>query len=129
MVNGKERLLEYMEWHDEKYEKEQPIFELLLFEHPDKEMFSKHDQPMGVPDTGALDIVGFFYDLDQAIQAMNENHLGIQETVYHAGFIILKYPGLYQAAGPHKRIYFKWDPEKKGFFEAEEPKIFQHVAY
>lgn len=130
-----QEILDYVKWYQEKYKDENgnapnPIFEIMLFEYPDKEMTyptSRGDVYSGWPDTGCIDHVGFYYELDTAIQAMNENWCDIQETCYYAGFILCRFPGLYYAAT--SRMYFLWDKEKKGFFEAEEPEIFKHVAY
>jgi len=130
-----QEILDYVKWYQEEYKDKNsntlnPIFEIMLFEYPDKEVVyhkPEGDVLSGFPDTGCVNNVGFYYELDTAIQAMNENWCDIQETCYHAGFILCHFPGLYQAA--IHRMYFLWDEEKKGFFEAEEPEIFKHVAY
>lgn len=130
-----QEMLDYVKWYQEKYKDKDgnisnPIFEIMLFEYPNKE--TTYPTPegnvrSGWPDTGCVANMGFYYELDTAIQAMNENWCDIQETCYYAGFILCRFPGLYYAAT--SRMYFLWDEEKKGFFEAEEPKIFAHVAY
>lgn len=130
-----QEILDCIEWYQEKYKDEEgnkliPIFEIMLFENPNKEMIyheSTGGVPSGWPDTGCIAHMGFYYELDIAIQAMNENWCDIQETCYHAGFILCRFPGLYQAA--IERMYFLWDKEKEGFFEAEEPEIFKHITY
>lgn len=130
-----QEVLNYVKWYQEKYKDKygnipNPIFEIMLFEYPNKEMTyptSNGNVRSGWPDTGCVANMGFYYELDTAIQAMNENWCDIQETCYYAGFILCRFPGLYYAAT--SRMYFLWDEEKKGFFEAEEPKIFAHVAY
>lgn len=40
----------------------------------------------------------------------------------------MQMPGLYQAAGPDERQYFKWNEERQGFFEAEEPELMRFMA-
>ena len=132
-----QEMLDYVKWYQEKYKYKNgntsnPIFEIMVFEYPDKELIyhkPEGEVHSGYPDTGCVNHVGFYYELDTAIQAMNENWCDIQETVYHAGFILCRFPGLYNSALTEHRLYFLWDEEKKGFFEAEEPKIFEHVAY
>ena len=134
-MSKRQEILNYIKWYQEKYKDKSdnapnPIFEIMLFEYPDKEII--YHKPEGdvlssLPDTGCVNHVGFYYELDTAIQAMNENWGDIQETCYHAGFILCRFPGLYQAT--IHRIYFLWDEEKKGFFEADEPEIFKHIAY
>lgn len=130
-----QEMLDYVKWYQEKYKDKSgntlnPIFEIMLFEYPNKEMTyptSKGNVRSGWPDTGCIDHMGFYYELDTAIQAMNENWCDIQETCYYAGFIICRFPGLYYAGT--SRMYFLWNEEKNGFFEAEEPEIFKHSAY
>ena len=126
---NKEQIYSHINWHHERYGYQKPIFEIIVFKNPDKELVGKNGKPLGFPDTGSLDRVGFYYELDTAIQAMHENWCDIQETCYFAGFVLCKFPGLYQCSVRDMRIFFLWDEEKKGFFEAEEPEIFKHVAY
>lgn len=106
-----------------------PIYEILLFEHPNKEMIGKSGKHLGWPDTGAENNVGFYYDLDDAIEAMHTNCCDIQERVYRAGFILCRREGLYSCVGHENRMYFLWDDTRGGFYETEEPHIFWHIAY
>ena len=132
-----QEILDYVKWYQEEYKDKNgntpnPIFEIMIFEYPDKEMIyhkPKGDIKSGFPDIGNFENIGFYYELDMAIKAMNENWCDIQETVFHAGFILCRFPGLYNSVTNNARIYFLWDQEKDGFFEAEEPEIFKHVAY
>ena len=135
MSNYQEEMLDCIKWYQKRHKDKNgnvpiPIFEIMVFEHPNKKMTyptSQGNVYSGWPDTGCINHVGFYYELDTAIQAMNENWCNMQETCYYAGFIICRFPGLYEAGTC--RIYFLWNEEKKGFFEAEEPEIFQHMAY
>ena len=130
-----QEMLDYVKWYQEEYKDKNgntpnPIFEIMVFEYPDKETIyhkPEGDVPSGLPDIGCVNHAGFYYELDTAIQAMNENWCDIQETCYYAGFILCRFPGVYQAS--LSRMYFLWDNEKEGFFEAEEPEIFKHCAY
>lgn len=107
-----------------------PIYAIMLFEHPAKELvYEENGVHSGFPDLGRTDEPGFYYDVDTAVRAMHENACDIRETVYSAGFVLVKFPGMYSPAGPKERIYFLWDDERKGFFEAEEPALFAHVSY
>ena len=128
-MNGRERIEAYMRWYNERYGEAKPIFKILLFEKTGEEELNSMGKPTGWPDTGAQNDVGYYYELDRAIQAMNDNWSDIQEMVYHAGFILCHYHGLYCSVGPEARIYFRWDEDREGFFEAEEPAIFEHFAY
>lgn len=128
---AKHRIAKYIENRRKRCEGQKPIFEIVLFEHPDKELIFVKDGkeiPSGYPDA-AMDNMGFYYELDTAIEAMHGNWLDIQETVFHAGFILCHFPGLYESAHSDGRIYFLWDEGRQGFFEADEPEIFRHVTY
>ena len=106
-----------------------PIFEILLFENPDKELISKTGDPTGFPDFGTEDRTGFYYKLDDAISAVHENRLDIRDGgSFNAGFILCKFPGLYGCADTLHRLYFLWDEEKQGFYETDEPPIFSNLA-
>ena len=105
-----------------------PIFEILVFEHPDQQVMYG-DKPSGWPDLGASRTMGFYHDLDDAIESLNWNNLDIQERLYHAAFILMKLPGLYNEASRFERMYFLWDENRGGFFQAEEPKLFRGFMY
>ena len=132
-----QEIKDYIKWYQEKYidkndTKPIPIFEIMVFENPNKELIYhklEEETHSGWPDPGCTSHMGFYYELDTAIKAMNENWADIQEHCFHAGFILCRFPGLYQSVIKEARMYFLWDEERKGFFEAEEPKIFEYIAY
>lgn len=132
-----QEILNYVKWYQEQYKDKNgntpnPIFEIMLFEYPNKELIyhkPSGDVPSGFPDTGCTGNMGFYYELDTAIQAMNENWCDIQDYCYYAGFILCHFPGIYNEATQDARMYFLWDKENKGFFEVKEPEIFKHIAY
>ena len=136
-MNKYQEIQNYIKRYQEKYvqkdgTKPVPVFEIMLFKYPDKELIyhkPEGDVRSGWPDTGGENYMGFYYELDTAIKAMNENWLDIQEYCFRAGFILCRFPGLYYSAGKESRMYFLWDENKRGFFEAEEPQIFKHVGY
>lgn len=106
-----------------------PVFILMMFEHPDKELVYPTGKHSGFPDLGSTRDVGFFHNLDVAILSMNENNADIRECVYDAGFILCHFPGVYQEAGPNERMYFVWDEKRQGFFQREEPGLFAKCAF
>lgn len=132
MIN-RDMLLDYVENYKKSYPNcGEPIYTIMVFEHPDKELVYKKDtyeKKSGFPDLGAAYEPGFYYNLDLAIEAMHKNACDIRETLYNAGFILCHFQGLTACASKDARIYFKWDTEKQGYFEAEEPIIFSHMAY
>ena len=110
--------------------KTHPIYQIMLLaETGEEEEIYDNGTHSGFPKTGMLDYPGFYYELETAIQAMNENWCDMRETIFDAGFILVHYPGLYDCAGTDHRMYFKWDEEKQGYFQAEEPPLFAHSAY
>ena len=132
-----QEMLDYVKWYQEKHKDKggnvpNPIFEIWLFEKSNHEMVyhkPEGDIKSGFPDTGCFDYMGFYYELETALQAMNENWCDIQDACYYAGFILCRFPGLYNCVGEGQRIYFLWDNERQGFFEAEEPENFKHIGY
>lgn len=107
-----------------------PIYEIFMMEKPGNESVKlPNGASSGFPDTGAMESVGFYYELSTAIQAMNENRCDIREYTYSAGFIIARFPGLYSSSGPELRMYFGWNSTANGFVQREEPPLFKHIAY
>ena len=105
-----------------------PIYEIYLLDNAAKEYIIPHGKPTGWPDTSG-ESVGFYYELESAVDALHENRLDMRDGgVFNAAFILCKFPGLYNSAGEDMRLYFLWDEAKDGFWEAEEPEIFKHVA-
>lgn len=101
----------------------QPIYVILLFTNPGDKL-----DELGFPDRGISDVPAFYYELDTAIQCMNENWADIQDHCFCAGFILARFPGTYPYCGKEARMYFLWDSERTGFFEAEEPESFAHLS-
>ena len=126
---AKARIEEYMRDQARQYGGTVPIFEIMLIEHPDKELIYPTGKRSGLPDTGSVYTVGFYYTYDQAAEALHENACDIHETMYDAAFLICRYPGLDNCVTSEGRVYFLWNTEKSGYVEAEEPKIFEHMAY
>ena len=100
-----------------------PIYRVFMQEK------SGADTTKGWPDTGCTADMGFYYDLEDAIEAMHMNACDIRECVYDYGYVITQYPGLYRFPSYMGRIYFKWDEERKGFYEAEEPEQMRILSF
>lgn len=105
-----------------------PIYDIIMMEHANKELVYPTGKHSGFPDMGATNSVGFYYDLQDAIDALHCNACDIREYVYDAAFILIREPGLYNACGSDTRKYFVWNDELHGFYEADEPNIFKHIA-
>lgn len=121
-MTTKEDIYNYIEWHKNKYNcSDEPIFEIQLFEKAMSDGFN-------YPDTGVEGRPGFYYELDTAIHAMNQNWADIQDHAFRVGFILCHFPGLYECATTEARMYFVWDEKKQGFYQAEEPEIFRYYS-
>ena len=110
-----------------KTDGQQPIYQIYLLKEPAKELMLNDGRSTGWPDTSG-ESVGFYYELESAIDALHHNVLDIQDGIYKAAFILCKFPGLYNSASDNLRQYFVWDENKNGFWEADEPEIFDHIA-
>ena len=107
-----------------------PIYEIYMLEKSGaKTRIYDTGKDSGFPDTGCEASMGFYYSLEDAIEAMHTNACDIRECVYDYGFVLRRMPGLYQSVGHKDRIYFTYDSEKDGFFEAEEPALLHILAY
>ena len=79
--------------------------------------FSRYENIRGVPDIGASRTFGYYPHRHWAIEDLNSNNTDLHECLYNYA-VVEKIPmGLYQLA--EERIFFKWDEEKKGFFEVD----------
>lgn len=105
-----------------------PIFEIMVFEHANKEDIYPSGKHSGLPDMGATDTPGFYHDIDHAYDAIVNNMCDIRETVYDAAFLLCRFPGLYQHAGKGLRMYFVYNKETGQYEQKEEPEIFAHIA-
>ena len=108
---------------------EKPIFQIMTFTNPDKEMIYPTQKTSGFPDEGTINEPGFYYAIDDALRAVENNEGDIWETCYDAAFILCKFPGLYQSAGTGLRMYYVFNKDTKMYEQKEEPAIFRHVAY
>ena len=110
-----------------------PIYVLRLMEKSGTEqyIYKKNGitKESGFPDEGSVHLPAFYYDYEDAVKAMHENVADIRECVYSYGLIIRLYPGAYMTAHIDDRTYFKWDDDKQGFYEAEEPELLRILAY
>jgi hypothetical protein len=105
-----------------------PIFRILMVENVDKELISSTGKHLGWPDMGSTADVGFYYDLDTAVDAVISNEADIRETVYDAAFVLCQPPGLYESVPRQGRMFFKWDPDNEQYIPTSEPKTYDHIA-
>lgn len=94
---------------------EYPIYVIVVMEKDGKE------RKNGFSDFGAVDNVGFYYSYTNAIVALHTNSCDMHECCYNYAMVERVFPGLYTCIKPSDRTFFKWDEEKRGFFEIDEP--------
>lgn len=102
---------------------EKPIYRIMMQE------YSGDATANGWPITGYQKDMGFYYDKQDAIEAMHENACDIRECLFDCGYVIEQHEGLYDCPGSDRRIYFKWDEDRKGFYEAEEPEAMKRLSF
>lgn len=75
----------------------------------------EQDERTHIPDIGSLRTFGYYPYKELAVEDLHKNNLDIHECLYNYA-VIEKIPmGLYPIA--EETIYFKWDEEKRGFYE------------
>ena len=109
----------------------QPIYCIMVMEKSGAETLKyESGKDSGFPDVGETDYPGFYYDVNEAIDTMHNNTCDIREGIYNYGLVLKHYPGMYgNTAGSASRIYFKWDPDRDGYFETEEPPLLELLAF
>lgn len=70
--------------------------------------------------------IGYFETYEEVIKILQSDYCSFNETCYDYAIVEQIHPDLYLS--PEKTIFFKYDPEKNGYFEIEKPKIFNHLS-
>lgn len=81
---------------------------------------------LGWPETGSQRCWGFYLDKDIAFQAVHENWTDLEETIYDYALIEEYEEGISHLTG--YRQWFKFDIEKKGYVEIDEPEGYKHFV-
>lgn len=104
------------------------IYCIYLTKNPYEKLLTYRGEELDTPGCH-LEFIGYYESYEDAARAM---HAHLEEEHYqegkHGGFIVNRTPGLYSWCTNDHRTFFLWDPDKKGFFEAEEPEIWKYVA-
>lgn len=93
----------------------QPIYEIYVYEEP--WTLNKH----GFYDYGISERVGFYYEKETAIKAVEENWCDLQDHYAHAAMVKEVTPGLYPLIPRSKCWYYIWNPYTEKFERAEVP--------
>lgn len=80
----------------------------------------------GNPDIGSSRCWGFYADKETAFQAVHENWTDMEETVYKYALIEGYHEGISHYTG--FRQFFKYDINKNGYFEMDEPNGYEHTC-
>ena len=90
---------------------EQPIYEVLVYSHPWH--LDEH--------FGSEERVGFYYEKETAIRAIEENWCDLQDHYARAAAVREIRPGLYQYPPFSTYIYYLWNSNLCQFERAEVP--------
>ena len=80
----------------------------------------------GWTDSGRTRCWGFYTDKETALQALHENWTDMWETMYDYAIIEGYHEGISHYTG--YRQFFKYIPERNGYFEIDEPKSYEHYC-
>ena len=68
---------------------------------------------------------GFFYDKNDAIEALHKNATDMCETIYGYAVIEESYEGI--CPNCINRQFFKWNHDNQGYFEINEPECVKRI--
>jgi len=94
-----------------------PIYEIYVMELPwqlDEKKF---------PICGIRERVGFYYDKEDAVRAVEENWCDLQDHYAQAAEIRKIYPGLYPLSSRSEYWYYLWNQQEERFEAAKRPKF------
>ena len=68
----------------------------------------------------------YYTEYQMAVNALHENRTDLHEGCYEYALIEKIGPGIIALC--EERQWFKWDKEKRGYFEIEEPECVKHLV-
>ena len=96
---------------------EKPIYEIYVY----SQEWTVDDA--GFFEYGSSERVGFYYEKETAIQAVEENWCDLQDHYAHAAMIKEVVPGLYPCITPSKCQYYIWNSQREKFEKAKVPEV------
>ena len=107
-----------------------PVFEVFMIQHANKQMIGIDGSELGLPELGHMSSIGFYYDIWNAVDALHQNMGDFRaDGGYECGFVLVRYQGVYSSVIDRDRMFFMWDEDRKGYFEAEEPELLNIIAF
>lgn len=92
------------------------------------EYYENENDIPAFPDFGDQRTWGYYSDREKAVQALHKNLTDMYEYLYDYALIEKFEEGICPYASPNNRQWFKWDSERKGYYEIEEPEVAKHVV-
>lgn len=86
------------------------------------------DDGRGWPHIGDSRCWGFYTNREDALNTLHENRTDLFETCYHWAVLEPYYEGISGIGYKEDRQFFKYDKERDGYFEVDEPDYVKHVV-
>ena len=96
---------------------ETPIYEIYVMSEP------WHLDNKNFPTCGIRERVGFYYEKEAALQAVEENWCDLQDHFAHAAEVCKVKPGLYSFPSDNEYWYYLWNQQEERFELARKPKF------
>lgn len=104
------------------------IYCIYLTKNPYEKLLTYRGEELDIPGCH-LEFIGYYESYEDAAKAM---HVSLEDEHYqegkHGGFIVNRKPGITGFCDASERTFFLWNPDREGFYEAEEPEIFKYIA-
>jgi len=83
---------------------------------------------LGWPKTGTTRCWGFYTNKEDALNTLHNNMTDLWETCYDYAILEPYHEGICGYGFKEDRQFFKYNREKDGYFEIDEPKGFNHIV-
>lgn len=73
--------------------------------------------------------LGFFYDKNKAIQAVERNACDIYEGISKYAVVLTIFEGLFNPCDVKDEVWFGWDDERQAYVRCNRPKFAEHWRF
>ena len=94
-----------------------PVYAIYVMSQP------WHLDEKGWPTCGIHEFVGYYYEKESAVRAVEENWCNIQDHYAHAAEIREVIPGLYPHPPQSKCLYYEWNVKEEKFERKPFPRL------